>query len=551
VCWSDHRGSDLDIYAQRVNGGAAAQWPANGVAVCTQSADQEPARMISDGAGGAILVWQDRRPAGLTSDIYAQRLDASGTPQWGADGKAVCSTPDVQGLPVLTSDDSGGAFFFWSDDRTSIWTEVFAQRFDAAGTPQWAANGVSIVSPPGTTVSLPVSGAVTAGTGEAIVLIHWIRTDIVTSGYFSGLLAQKVNGSGAAQWGSYGTIVCDLIGQCVNEQVLGDGSDGAYVAWSDGRTGVFDIYMQRLDAATGTGMWTFDGNAVCNAASEEHLGGLTRGPSGNAFVTWSDERSGQPDIYAQQIDPSGVDIWAANGVPVCGAARGQFVASLAQMKNASPLRLYTGWTDNRTGDARYVRLQRLDTTGSPQWGPDGVTRTELALVSAEASAERVKLTWHASEAVRAMVYRSAAEGEWLALGEASSDGTGQLEWEDRDVTPGARYGYRLGVTDAGTQSFFGETWVDVPSRLELAMQGFVPNPAGHDVAVSFTLPSRAASQLEVVDVSGRRILARDLSALAPGSHILRLGELHAPAGMYFIRVTHQGRSATARGLIVR
>ena len=46
---------------------------------------------MSDGAGGAIITWEDgrRHDAPLDSDIYAQRIDASGMVHWTADGELI------------------------------------------------------------------------------------------------------------------------------------------------------------------------------------------------------------------------------------------------------------------------------------------------------------------------------------------------------------------------------------------------------------------------------------------------------------------------------
>lgn len=76
LVWIDARnGSDkegaYDIYAQRVSSAGAPQWTANGVPVCTAANDQNYPVLVSDGAGGAIITWQDLRNGG--SDIYAQR----------------------------------------------------------------------------------------------------------------------------------------------------------------------------------------------------------------------------------------------------------------------------------------------------------------------------------------------------------------------------------------------------------------------------------------------------------------------------------------------
>src|SRR5439155_19283046 len=79
-------------------------------------------------------------------------------------------------------------------------------------------------------------------------------------------------------------------------------------------------------------------------------------------------------------------------------------------------------------------------------------------------------------------------GAWEAIDNVSPDGRDRLRYEDRDVSPGARYGYRLSYQERGRQSFSPETWVDVPTALTLALEGLRPNPSHGDPTVVFTIP---------------------------------------------------------------
>jgi hypothetical protein len=139
------------------------------------------------------------------------------------------------------------------------------------------------------------------------------------------------------------------------------------------------------------------------------------------------------------------------------------------------------------------------------------------------------------------------------LASIAPDGTGMLRYEDRDVVPGTRYAYRLSYDDAGTAAHSGQTWIEVPARYELALAGLTPNPAtGSDLRVSFTLPGRASGRLELLDVTGRRLAAQPLDAFEPGPHVIRLDPAAGvPAGIYWMRLHHDGRVVTRRGAVIR
>jgi hypothetical protein len=132
-----------------------------------------------------------------------------------------------------------------------------------------------------------------------------------------------------------------------------------------------------------------------------------------------------------------------------------------------------------------------------------------------------------------------------------ADGTGRMAYEDTQVIAGARYGYRLGVWEAGEEVFLGETWVDVPVTSELELAGFRPNPAGKELRVAFALADASPARLELFDVAGREVAEREVGTLGAGRHVLTLGhEWKLAAGVYLLRLSQSTRSLTARVVVV-
>jgi hypothetical protein len=549
VAWTDLRTGSEDLYAQRLDPSGAVQWTANGALVCGAAGRQGPVRMASDGAGGAIFAWEDNRII-TNPNVFAQRINGIGTALWAANGVAVCANASAQAGAVIAPDASGGAFIAWADYRNFLAPAVFAQRVNSAGTAQWAADGLEVATF-GMFESVGVSAAVSGGSNDAILLIHRTVIDLVTFDFTSILNAQKVTSLGTALWGIAGSEVCDVTSLCANERMTDDGSGGAYVAWSDGRSDVLDIYAQRLASLGGVPQWAANGEVVCDAPSWQHLGGLVRDVSGSTYLTWADERAGFPDVYAQRLNTAGASQWTADGRSVATPDRGQYHAGISPIRVSTPARLYVAWTDNRAITEREVFIQRLDDAGAPQWAVDGVTRVAFSLVSSEASPGRVRVVWQASEAAIATVYRRQAEDGWQAVATMTTDGNGRIDFVDSEVAPGARYGYRLGISGSGDEVLGPEVWIDVPSGLALALEGLAPNPSFGDLVVAFTIPRAEPALLEMIDVSGRRIASHDLTGLEAGRHAIRLDRLRVPAGMYFLRLSQASRSVTARGLVMR
>ena len=118
VAWEDYRtGKDWDIYAQRVNALGEAVWKTNGIPICLAGLNQRRLRMVRS-SDRVIAVWNDRRDRS-NWDIYAQAIDVSGKTLWQTDGMPVCTDTADQSTQAILSDGAGGAIFVWEDARRS------------------------------------------------------------------------------------------------------------------------------------------------------------------------------------------------------------------------------------------------------------------------------------------------------------------------------------------------------------------------------------------------------------------------------------------------
>ena len=109
---------------------AHAGWMKNGTPVCNASNVEERIAAIEDGAGGIIMVWEDLR--GSDRDIYVQKLDEFGNAVWRIDGVPVCTATADQWFPQLCSDGNGGAIITWDDMRGAS-RDIYAQRVASNG----------------------------------------------------------------------------------------------------------------------------------------------------------------------------------------------------------------------------------------------------------------------------------------------------------------------------------------------------------------------------------------------------------------------------------
>ncbi len=314
IAWQDYRsGGNWDIYCQRVDSAGATQWVANGIAICTASSDQTSPAVVSDGSGGAIIAWQDRRNSNF--DIYVQRIGISGVTQWTTNGIAICTASYDQICPILVSDGAGGAIIIWQDRRNNSNYDLYAQRISASGIPQWTENGVAISTAPYDQLS---ASAISDGSGGAI--IAW--QDKRNCNY--DIYGQRVNSAGAPQWTANGIAICTISGYQLTPATVSDGSGGAIITWQDYRSGTnYDVYGQRVNSA-GTAQWSANGVPVCTAANDQTTVTAVSDGSGGAIIAWQDKRTGiSHNIYAQRMSSTGAPQWTADGAPICTAPEDQ------------------------------------------------------------------------------------------------------------------------------------------------------------------------------------------------------------------------------------
>ncbi len=347
VTWEDTRNSDIDIYAQRIDGQGNMLWTAVGLPVCTITGNQKTPLIISDTQGGAIIVWHDWRNGYYRA--YAQRLNESGAPQWTLNGVQICSDPSGQFKIQIGPDGAGGAFIVWEDQRPASYQDLYIQRIDFNGTIQWGAAGVPVCTANHNQFSPQV---ISDGVDGAIVVWHDYRS------YTYDVYAQRFDAAGTVLWATDGVLVSGAPLHQSITYLVSDGANGAIVTWQDYRNGNNDVYVQRINSS-GTSLWTADGVPVCTDPGTQNTIQIISDDAGGAILTWHDERNSDDDIYAQRIDASGTVRWTMNGVAVCTSVGNQKIPKLTGDGGGGAIIL---WVDERNGNED-LYIQQIDASG--------------------------------------------------------------------------------------------------------------------------------------------------------------------------------------------
>jgi hypothetical protein len=642
VSWSDHRSGNSDIYAQKLSAAGAVQWAADGVALCTATGTQGYQTIVSDGAGGAIVSWSDYRNG--NSDIYAQKILAAGAVQWAADGVALSTATGDQQSPTIISDGAGGAIVTWQDLRNDDGRlsnyDIYAQRISTTGAVQWTANGEALC----TDAVNQFSPTITSD-GEGGAFVAW-------EDYRNGngdIYSQRISAAGAVRWTANGVTLCTATGFQGSPSIISDGGapseagSGAIATWQDTRSGNSDIYAQKISAA-GAVQWAADGVALSTATGEQGEPTIAADGAGGAIVAWNDYRSGtNNDIYAQRIGSDGYfvgfapSIISVTDVPADqgGKVRIKWKASCLDSLTTLGISVYGVWrrVEESTALKAVAGGARLNasTDGSAETQPRTFRTTAsgagtlywegVGTVAARGYPTYTFTTWTFEDSTVAgnpySVFMVDAHASWWPeywssfpdsgysvdnlvpptpapfTGQYAS-GTATLHWavnpaadldeyrlyrgSTADFVPGpgnlvvaqsdtgyvdaagAPFYYKLSAVDvhgnaSGFSTLLPSGTADVPAdaSLEFALEGVRPNPShGERLSVAFTLPAAAPGKLELVDVSGRRVAEREVGSLGAGRHTLDLvAGRRLPPGLYLVRLTQGANTRVTRVAVLR
>jgi hypothetical protein len=217
--------------------------------------------------------------------------------------------------------------------------------------------------------------------------ITWLdeRTEITTRDVY----IQRLDTTGVKVWASQGVAVCTASGDQADQMIVKLATGEAVVAWRDSRAGNYDVYMQKVDI-TGTMLWTADGVAVSASPGDELDPYLTATSDGGFIVSWTDERAGNRDIYAQKYDGGGNPQWTTDGVAVCTAALEQTSAVLV---DDGDLGAVVAWRDGRGGN-KDIYAQAIRKAGNHAWYHMPVIHSVVDIPGDQGG--YVYLSWYAS-----------------------------------------------------------------------------------------------------------------------------------------------------------
>ena len=370
-------GRDLYVSHLRAGGTPDPSVPVGGRVLCNAPGGQYLSTPVADGHGGMLVFWSDRRDSASLgrAAIYAGHVLANATvdPAWPVNGLLVCEAAGSRGSPAAIPDGAGGALVAWDDYRNSATTsaDLYATHVLGNGTldPAWPANGRGVIVQPYQQILPQV-----ASDGAGGMYLTW--TDFSQAPAVQHVLA---GGVVDPAWPAAGVALDPTITGYEDLQISSDGGTGAIVVWDATTAGVTnsDLYAAHV-LANGTfdPTWPAAPARLAPTASDKFLLGFNAPivPSGGGvMIQWQDDRNGPVALYVDRLLPTGVldPSWPALGrllTPNGGSGGGA-----AMIPDGAGGQLYA-WSDTRDSLATdwnvyadRIGLDGLRGVDSPAW----------------------------------------------------------------------------------------------------------------------------------------------------------------------------------------
>jgi|GEM_PF-1202374 len=332
VSWFGGGGDGFDVYLQRLDAAGVPQWAEGGIRVADRDFSSTQDYGLALGAGGeALLAFRYQDPSGVVR-AAAARISPQGAPLWGAPGLVYASPAEgAVASPRIAPMPDGGAAVAWTSMSTGA---LVVQRLSASGERLWG-EGVSLSTPTGTFF---IADLHAHDDGSVIV-----SGSAQLSFSDRRLWAQKLSASGAPLWGDAPVQVfngSDGALQLGNfPTFLPDGSGGAVFAWY--QVGMGTASHVRVQRVLSSGALAFPQNgvdAVTGTARQRSAPAVTfDAATGDVYVVFPESEQVTSTerhygVTAQRVDATGARRWGAAGravVPLAATPTAQVTATLA------------------------------------------------------------------------------------------------------------------------------------------------------------------------------------------------------------------------------
>jgi hypothetical protein len=314
ISWYDNSSGNYDMYLQRLDMNGVPQWPANGLLISNHPQETwiTDYDMTVDSEGTAVLAFNDIRDGG-DWDIYVYLIGPNGTFYWGQNGVAVSNNNGFEPSPHVRVTSGGNYAFAWQEE-TDSGNVVHVRKLS------WL-NGLDVFPPIILTAPYGCTNPRIVAADSDAIIVQYLKPQGTVGVPPQHIYAQKFDVGGTAVWAAGGVPIMTTNGIApwmLQEELVSDGAGGAISYWYDTRdNNRHHVWLQRV-LSNGTTAWTTNGVQTSLAADELEMSSsqaVTNGDQVMIFYMTADLNQNNWGIGGQALLLSnGERLWGNNGI---------------------------------------------------------------------------------------------------------------------------------------------------------------------------------------------------------------------------------------------
>ena len=587
------------VYVQHISSAGVKQWGTKGVGITDSANEVGWPTTVSDGNGGVVLFWNERTVAGNyeSEKICMQRIDANGNRMLGLNGVDVVTNISEYGLAETIVKDAGGNYVFAYSDYAD--NKIYARKVNSSGVHQWGA---------------PVLLNEAANTGEVEegliypdgsgYIFLWMSEYEVAGEWGESIYWQKLNADGTKNGSNLmlydfppatGPVDHSL------EGIASDGNGGFYVGVTEYSSTVAKLYLQHI-LSNGTKTFAGWGIEVDPSIGKYNASGnyvsygvaLASNGTGGVVVSWTDTRSGNDGLYAQNFNSAGTKLWGGGSdvAVIPSLVTSNFYGNHLQQDSDGNFLFMV--TKDAGSNNHHLFTQKLSSTGtvlypaagvlasskaSSKYGEmlvvgnkavlvwedyfydnvnneqvynifaqtvfaDGTLPVELTSFNASAKTNGALITWStASELNNShFIIEKSTDGTAFQVltsidGKGTTNETSNYQFTDVNFTQSAYY--RLTQVDLnGTKKVYDDLVKYVKALGANEKIAVYPNPTTDRVNLNLSAKGTA---VKLIDVNGKTLQTK-----TSNGEVLTFDVRHLSKGVYLLQYTEQNQLVTKK-----
>jgi len=382
IVWEDHRrGQNQSIYAQKISQRGEKLWGEMGIRCAEFEGDPNLSMGCNDENGGAFIVWRAAND-NQEYNIFLQHMNADGERLWGGEGIQLTDNDVDEEVEHIISDGDGGAVILWIADDRETDDDLWIQRINSNGEKLWEDDRenygkricVDWNRQHQTKLLRHPDGFVVVWTDERDDELGTPQDDI---------FGQFILPDGTDLWVENGYLICGEINHQQNPDIAIDNDGFIWVVWDDDRYDNHrnrEIFMQKLDHQVDEHnrpqhLFELYGIPVCYIERDQRNPDIIHDGQNGVWIAWGDCRREYfwSDLYATHLNPDGepYDPWEEHGSIICNAFHKQSNPKLTLLNENGEGGAIVLWEDKRsTGHEElsnlYCRLLDDDLVSVPE-----------------------------------------------------------------------------------------------------------------------------------------------------------------------------------------